>query len=406
MYHQQKYNLEIMEEQLNKIKCVIYAPIYSYSNFGIKGRDLIHAILELKPDWNIEIVAYTEKNTRFGFNDESITPYVKDIAKISKGVDIWFNVGTPFDFVKRGQLNIGVTDSFIYKDVDKFISNCNEMNAIFTFSTYSSDTIKSFKIEENKITTPIYILPEYSHIHGNNYNVSTDVIEMLNSVETSWNFLCEGQWEINDSAGFGGWNKDNIKFVVLNFLKNFSDIPNAPGLILNVHGHVASILDRTNIIKEINNIIETECSSCNRPSIYLINEDMNYEQLYNLYNSDKIKALIHIPQRSDSVQSDMEFMSSGKPIIFSDHAAQKRILNYEGNLYTRGGVQNPKSGVGPVLIDTPQVDIQWSMYEMYLHYDKYLEKSKTNSNNIISKYTRNNYLNVLNNLLSKIKYAE
>jgi len=384
----------------NKItRVIIEAPVESYSFFGSKSRQLIKAIKKIHPDWIVSIYNYFEDNTRAGFIDNDIENLIITRSE-EHHPDVWIQVGHPSIFYRKGVKNIGVTTSYIYYPVDLFIGGCNNMDVIWTFSQYSIDTMSMLHYETNdgsvvRINTSFVLLPEYPLL-----NKEQDGHDLLKDIDTDWNFLVEGYWEATDGQDFGGNNKDNIGFIIRTFLSTFVDTDLNIGLILNVHGDISSILDKTRLSEKINNIRTSIPYDISLPKIYLINADLSDDALYDLYNNDKIKALISIPQRSDSVQNELNFaFTSGKPIIYTNFAAQRDSLSYKGNLFIGGNTKQINT-FGVTVIDSFTSDLKLCMYDMYYHYQALLNKSKSSINNLTNKFNEENYLKLLDNALN------
>jgi len=391
-----------MENGVTQI--IINAPIHSRSFYGMKSRELIKAILVLRPEWNIRIFNYDENNVRNDFIDNDIDFLIQSYDESTP--DIWIQIGNPLEYIRKGIKNIGITYSYDFNPIDKFILGCDNMDLIVTYSKYSADMMQSFerKIDANnsiKITTPIIILPEYSSIACNkalmdNKNNST----LLNDIDTPWNFIVDGYWETTDPIDFGGRNKDNIGFIITNFLSTFSNTDINIGLILKVHGNIPSNIDRINLEKKIAGYYNGVKGS--NAKIYLINGDLNEEDTWKLYSDSKIKAMISIPQRSDTVHNEIEFaFSTGKPIIYSNYAAQKEYLSYKGNIEINGDIKQINGG-GPMIVDSYSVELKLSMYEMYHHYNDLMIDSYDNSRAVSNALNKDNYIFAVNNLLNEI----
>lgn len=364
-----------MESKVMSI--IINAPVRAYSFFGVKSRELVKKIHLLNPNYNIKIFNYNENNTRNDFIDNEINDLITSYGDVSTP-DIWIQFGHPGSFEKRGVKNIGITISSYYNPIGEFVSGCNRMDMILTYSQYSKVSIENLKYNDVRVTVPVIVLPEYPILFSSGESNSST---LLQNVKTKWNFLCEGYWETTDEVEFGGKNKDNIGFVIRTFLDCFknTDIRNDIGLILNVHGNMASVLDETRLIKKINNIKkEQNIQFKDSPKIYLINQDLTANEKISLYKDPKVCALLSIPQRSDSSQKEIDFVSiSKKPIIYSNYGSQKEMLSYGGNIGCGSNLKD--NGSCPVIIDTFTSELKLSMYDMYLNYSYYKKLVEDNN---------------------------
>lgn len=390
-----------MENGITQV--IINAPVHAYSFYGMKSRELIKAIRILRPEWEVKVYNYNEDKVRNDFVDNEIETLI--VSPDQSRPDLWIQVGHPAGYGRRGVRNIGVTYSFDFEPIDKFILGCDNMDWIVTYSKYSMDTIQKFekKIDENnsiKVITPVIILPEYSSIASDEELMKNNDNDFLQNIQTEWNFLVDGYWETTDPIIFGGKNKDNIGFITNNFLSVFSNTDMNVGLILKVHGDIPSTLDRMNLEKKLNDFREN--IKGNPAKLYLINGDLSLEDTWKLYSDPKIKAMISIPQRSDSAQTEIEFaFSTGKPIIYSNYAAQKECLSYRGNIEINGGIKQIDGG-GPLVVDSYASDLKLSMYEMYHHYDDLSFDSYNNSRIVASTLTKDNYIIAVNDFLNGV----
>ena len=49
---------------MSKASCVISCPIDTYSGYGARSRDFVKAVIEAKPDWDVQIMSQRWGNTR------------------------------------------------------------------------------------------------------------------------------------------------------------------------------------------------------------------------------------------------------------------------------------------------------------------------------------------------------
>ena len=376
--------------KIQKLKCNIYAPFTSFSFFGEKGRSFARDIISLKGEqWDIRLINYY-------LNTEKIGVDISDLQTGSdrEGVEICFTVGAPSIFQMKGSLvNVGITDTCSITDtgqIPSYIDKCNMMNKIIVFSEYSKDTLLNMRDGERYITTPIEVVSESPTL---TIPSEKDQKRVLDGVTTDWNFLCEGFWDVSQKE-YGGINKDNIQYITKIFLDTFKDTDNPPGLIINARGSAASTVDMHHISKRLREIVESIKYSSTIPSVYLINGDLNNDEQYLLYNDPSVKAYVHIPQRTDSVMGELNFSTTGKPMIISGWAAQS-VLNHPGDIVVGGNIINMNNVKGtPQLTDVTEAGVKSALYDMYYHYDDHLKDS-----------SEIEYLNMYNNTrddLSKI----
>lgn len=392
-----------MGESEEKI-IIVEAPIRSYSFFGIKSRQIVKALKKIYSDCKILVYEYFDEY-RNGYCDNSIDELIVE-RNDNVIPDIWIQVGHPSIFYRKGVKNIGITSSYIYTPISSFIDGCNNTDVILTFSRYSADNIKKFEYnngqETVKVVTPVMVMLEYSDIIPE-YKKTIES-PLLKNINTDWNFLVCGQWEVTDGVEFGGNNKDNISFIIRSFLSTFAGTDLNVGLILNVHGIKSSILDNSRLTKIINNIKHDINITSDSPNIYLINDELTIEEKASLYNDPRVKCLISIPQRSDSVQEEMDFIAAaGKPIIYSNFTTQKLMFSYAGNIAINGNsvfINNDQRQ--PEIIDSYTSELKLSMYDIYHHYNDILNYSTANANIFNENFNQENFISVFQNILQGI----
>lgn len=373
---------------MDKLKCNIYAPIGEYSYYGDKSRVYIKRLLETRPDLDIRIIEYQTNNTRNGYFDNALKQYV--VAGFPDP-DVCFYIGHPSLYNAFGsKANIGFLDTtsiLSNDDVKLFVDKCNCLSSVFVASNYAKITLQNLRYmngaEEVKITTPIIITTEFSTIQ----DIEAPSVSLLGSIRTQRNFLLIGRWNTEISDEFGGRNKDNISYVVSNYLNTFKDIDDAPGLIVNVYGDVPGTVDKRNLENKLNEIKKSISFTRSLPKIYLLNGILSQGQTKALYDDPKVIALIHTPQRTDSVEPELDFMSVGKPIIYSGFGSQMEVLNYEGNFAVNCAIKELKvdvDGAGPRLADVYGDYIKYALYETYYHYETLRETANSNGKIFLS----------------------
>ena len=131
---------------MSKASCVISCPIDTYSGYGARSRDFVKAVIEAKPDWDVQIMSQRWGNTRFGYLDDHKEYDLKSRiipAKLTKQPDVWMQISVPNEFQKVGKYNIGVTAGIETTVCDaKWIDGCNRMDMILTSSNHSKDVFE------------------------------------------------------------------------------------------------------------------------------------------------------------------------------------------------------------------------------------------------------------------------
>ena len=318
---------------MDKISVVVSCPYDTYSGYGARSRDFIKALLALGK-YDVKVLSQRWGNTRFGYlkdhNENQLLSL--RINELNSKPDVWIQITVPNEFQPVGNYNIGVTAGIETTLADgSWIEGCNRMNLILTSSEHSKkvfqDSVFS-KIDDKtkqeigkiELQKPIEVLFEGADI--SKYFQTKSEFD-LSAVKESFCFLFVGHWlpgEINQ-------DRKNVGFTIKAFLETFKNKSNAPGLILKTSEGNASIIDRSKLIEKINSIKASVKG--NLPNIYLIHGDLTDEEMNNLYNHSKVKAMISFTKGEGFGRPLLEFSLTKKPIIASAWSGQRDFLDPE-----------------------------------------------------------------------------
>ena len=318
---------------MDKISVVVSCPYDTYSGYGARSRDFVKALLALGK-YEVKVLSQRWGNTRFGYlkdhNENQLLSL--RINELKSKPDVWIQVTVPNEFQPVGNYNIGVTAGIETTLADgSWIEGCNRMNLILTSSEHSKkvfqDSVFS-KIDDKtkqeigkiELQKPIEVLFEGADI--SKYFQTKSEFD-LSAVKESFCFLFVGHWlpgEINQ-------DRKNVGFTIKAFLETFKNKSNAPGLILKTSEGNASIIDRSKLKEKINSIKASVKG--NLPNIYLIHGDLTDEEMNNLYNHSKVKAMISFTKGEGFGRPLLEFSLTKKPIIASAWSGQRDFLDPE-----------------------------------------------------------------------------
>ena len=152
----------------------------------------------------------------------------------------------------------------------------------------------------------------------------------LDSIKESFCFLFVGHWLQGDF----GEDRKNVGYMVKAFLETFKNKKKQPALILKTQSANASILDRDNILKKIDDIRKTVNGTL--PNIYLLHGEMSDDEINELYNHDKVKAMISFTKGEGFGRPLLEFSLVNKPIIASGWSGHVDFLNPEYSYLIEG----------------------------------------------------------------------
>jgi glycosyltransferase involved in cell wall biosynthesis len=101
---------------------------------------------------------------------------------------------------------------------------------------------------------------------------------------------------------------------------------NKPALILKTSQVSTSYYDREEILKKIKQI-KKSVNSKNLPNIYLLHGDFSDEEMNEIYNHSKVKAMISLTKGEGYGRPLLEFTLSKKPLIASGWSGQLDFLD-------------------------------------------------------------------------------
>ena len=318
---------------MNKISVVVSCPYDTYSGYGARSRDFVKALLALGK-YDVKVLSQRWGNTRFGYlkdhNEDEL--FSLRVDQLNSKPDIWIQITVPNEFHPVGSYNIGVTAGIETTLADgSWIEGCNRMNLILTSSEHSKKVFQESKFTKTdektnqelgkiELQKPIEVLFEGADI-SKYFQTKSDFD--LSAIKESFCYLFVGHW----LPGEMNQDRKNVGFTIKAFLETFKNKPNAPALILKTSQSNASIMDRSKIIEKINSIKASVKG--NLPNIYLIHGDLTDEEINNLYNHSKVKAMISFTKGEGFGRPLLEFSLTKKPIIASAWSGQRDFLDPE-----------------------------------------------------------------------------
>lgn len=383
----------------NKILIVIQGPFSSVSGYGAHTRDLIRSLIKQNKEkdlnYDIKLVPTAWGNTpqtALQEDDELLTYMIK--KRLDKKPDVFIQVSLPQEFMQVGQTNIGITAGVETDKVSKlWIEQCNKMDLVIVPSIFTKETFIKTKYNNVKIGKPVAVL--FEAINGA-INNKRKVFEPLKDVNEEFCFLHVGQW---GKGGFGEDRKD-IGKTIYYFLKTFKGYKDEVALILKTSGAGFSLIDFHEQKNKIEQIKMQKFSPEDRdllPNVYLLHANLSDDEMFDLYNDDKVKTIINFTHGEGFGRPTLEFIAStGKPILFTNWSGHLDYLrdcpdNFKIN-YELKGV--PKSAVWENIVlpeakwaYVDESDTIVKMTSNFFNYDKQLEESKKMFKNYRDKYS-------------------
>ena len=384
---------------------VISAPVDTFSGYGARSRDLIKSIVELDK-YDVKVLAQRWGNTPWGFVEENPRwAFLTDllIPRLEKQPDIWMQITVPNEFQSIGKYNIGVTAGMETTGVHHtWVQGINRMDLNLVSSQHSKDSFINSTFEQKnqqgqvagilKVEKPIEVLFE-----GVDLNIFTELPTPeltfdfnFDQIPEKFAYLFVGHW----LQGTFGEDRKNIGLLVKSFLETFKNKKNQPALIMKTSSGGASVMSRDEILRKINQIRKSVNGRL--PNIYLLHGDFTDEQMNELYNQPKVKAMISLTKGEGFGRPLLEWTTSRKPIITTNWSGHVDFLDKEFcNLI--GGELRPvhQSAVVKDMIlpetkwfNADHGEVGFYLRDVYINYKKYVDGAKRQAYKTKTEYSR------------------
>ena len=315
---------------------VISCPFDTYSGYGARSRDLVKAIIETNK-YDVKLMSQRWGITPFGFCEDNsewkfLLNYILPNNSLNQQPEIWMQITVPNEFQSVGKYNIGCTagiESTICPP--EWIEGINRMDLTLTSSKHSKSVFENSKFEKRDQNTsqiqevielkkPVEVLFE---------GINTDIYKVINTpcsidfnVKEDFAYLFVGHWMEGDL----GEDRKNVGLLVKAFYETFKNKSKKPALILKTSQVGSSYVDKEEILKKIKKIKST-VKSDNLPNVYLLHGEFSDEEMNEIYNHSKIKAMISLTKGEGFGRPLLEFTLSKKPIICSGWSGQMDFLS-------------------------------------------------------------------------------
>ena len=399
---------------MSKPLAVVSCPLDTYSGYGARARDFVKALIELNK-YEVKTISQRWGNTRFGYledhNEDLLASTI--VPQINKKPNLWIQITVPNEFSPLGEYNIGVTAGMETTLVHQsWIEGCNKMDLILTSSAHSKKvfTDVTYDIKNNqtnqvvkqiKLQKPIEILREGADLDKYFAKPSSDF--NLSDIKESFCYLFVGHWMQGDL----GHDRKNVGYTIKSFLETFKNKQKKPALILKTQQVGSSILDQDRILRRIDEIRKTVRGTI--PNIYLVTGDLTDEQMNQLYNHPKIKAMVSFTKGEGFGRPLLEFSLTGKPIIASGWSGQLDFLDNKRALLIGGQLENvhKSAAVKDMILEQAQwfkpddVHVARAWTDMFKKYKDFIIPAKQLKNSNKVEFSFNKMVDELKSYIEK-----
>jgi glycosyltransferase involved in cell wall biosynthesis len=178
-----------------------------------------------------------------------------------------------------------------------------------------------------------------------------------------------------------GADRKDIGMLVKVFSEVFKNKKKKPALVLKTSGATFSKMDKTEILKKINDIRSP--LSGDLPNIYVVHGELTPQELNRLYNHPKVKAHVSFTHGEGFGRPLLEATLSGKPLLTTGWSGHTDFLPVELSNLLPGVLANvPPSACNEWLIK----ESQWyvanysvaaqKLEDMYENYIKYIPNAE------------------------------
>ena len=376
---------------MNKPTFYISAPFDTYSGYGARSRDVIKSIIK-SDKYEVKLLSQRWGNTPWEFINNHkeewgfLIDHLHNPESEKSQPDIWMQITVPNEFQAVGKYNIGMTAGMETTVVDAtWVEGVNRMDINFVSSEHSKRSFlnSKFQKQENgkvvgniEVQKPIEVLFE-----GADLNIYKPVESKfdLNSIPESFCYLFVGHW----MQGNLGEDRKNVGLTIKSFLETFKNTPNPPALVMKVSGSGASYMDKKMLLQRYYQIRKT-VKGKSLPNVYMIHGEFTNEEMNEIYNHSKIKAMVSLTKGEGFGRPLLEFSLTKKPIMVSGWSGHMDFINPEFSLVI-GGTLNKvdKSAVVPNMIlpesewfSPKPADIGNGYKSILKNYKKHLELAK------------------------------
>jgi len=258
------------------------------------------------------------------------------------------------------------------------LTSAEHAKKVFENSIYDINDNAGKKTGELKLDKPVEVLFEgvdTSKYFKTNSNSKVEVVKSLNSIKESFCFLIVGHW----LQGEYGQDRKNIGVTIERFLSTFRTQHTKPALVIKTQSANSGILDQAAILEKIDLIRKQVGGSL--PNIYLIHGEISDEDMNEIYNHPKIKAMVSFTKGEGFGRPLLEFSTTGKPIIASNWSGHTDFLHPDFTFLVGGKLEDihPSSVMKDMIIEGSkwfEVDLNEASKVYKYVYKKYKTVSK------------------------------
>jgi hypothetical protein len=390
---------------MSKPVFIISCPIDCYAGYGARSRDIVKAIIELDK-YDVKVLPQRWGATPKGFIKDNpewsfLTSHLLTSPQLPSQPEIWMQITVPNEFQPIGKYNIGCTAG-IETTISpaEWVEGCGRMDLILGSSKHTIEVLKNSKFEkrDQRTNQPMGIIEWDGDneviFEGANIETYKPVKSNfdLSSIKEEFAYLFVGHW----MQGQLGEDRKNVGLLIKAFFETFKNKSKKPALILKTSQVGSSYMDRDELLKKIK-AIKDSCKSNNLPNVYLLHGEFTDEEMNEIYNHSKVKAMVNLTKGEGFGRPLLEFSMVNKPIITTNWSGHIDYLNPEFTTLLPGELTNvhPSAANNMLLKEAQWFSVDTGHVGHYLkdvfeNYKGYAEKAKRQGFQSRSKFSFDN----------------
>jgi len=405
---------------MSKPSFVISCPFDTYSGYGARARDIAKAIIE-SDKYEVKLLNQRWGDTATGFCEESdkfkflLDHKIDTMQQFGRQPDIWMQITIPNEFQIVGKYNIGCTAGIESTGCDStWIEGLNRMNENWVSSEHSKKVFESAKFEQRdrntnaimgtiKLEKPVSVVFEGVDLDVYKFVPNEDIKLDLSDIKESFCFLFVGHW----MGGSLGHDRKNVGLLVKYFFDTFKNKKNPPALILKASTGRDSYMSRESIIDRIFQIKSIYKGDV-LPNVYVFNGNLSNDEVNELYNHPKVKAMISLTKGEGYGRPLAEFCLSKKPMIASGWSGHMDFLSPIFSTLIPGNLENVDASAANQWL---KAETQWfqvstkhtinAMKEVHSNYKNFLEPAKRQAHQIKTNFSYDKMKELVIEILDK-----
>jgi glycosyltransferase involved in cell wall biosynthesis len=204
-----------------------------------------------------------------------------------------------------------------------------------------------------------------------------------------------------------GHDRKNVGLMVKYFFDAFKSKKNSPALILKASNGRNSYMSREVILDRIL-AIKKHYKGVILPNVYLLNGGLSDEEMNQLYNHPKVKAMVSFTKGEGYGRPLAEFGMSKKPIIASGWSGHRDFLSPENTVLLPGNLENVHASAANKWLLKESKWFQVSpkhaigiFVDVHKKYKTFTERSRKQSHHIKTNFSWENMRDLLTDVLNK-----